>query len=285
MKRKTVHPSRLPRLFVAAVIVLSSATALWPEAPKLTFQQKEHFLRTAKVLRVRTLGEGITQSKRATLSDGKLTHDAQIQTIDEYKNVFQSATGVELNFQDSYKFNIAAYRLSRILGLDMIPPSVERRYRGTSGAFTWWLDDVLMTEKARYLKKIDPPDPDRWNRQIYIVRVFDQLIYNMDRNLGNLIITKGWNLKMIDHTRSFRLHKTLKNKKDLVRCDRQLLVALKKLNQETLMKQLRPYLTKGQIKALLARRDRIVELFEAKIAKHGEATVLYDFLKPQAPGS
>ena len=285
MKRKTVHPSRLLRLFVAAVIVLSSATALWPEAPKLTFQQKEHFLRTAKVLRVRTLGEGITQSKRATLSDGKLTHDAQIQTIDEYKNVFQSATGVELNFQDSYKFNIAAYRLSRILGLDMIPPSVERRYRGTSGAFTWWLDDVLMTEKARYLKKIDPPDPDRWNRQIYIVRVFDQLIYNMDRNLGNLIITKSWNLKMIDHTRSFRLHKTLKNKKDLVRCDRQLLVALKKLNQETLMKRLRPYLTKGQIKALLARRDRIVKLFEAKIAKHGEATVLYDFLKPQAPGS
>ncbi len=272
-------------VFLTVLVVLWGAVASGSEAPKLTFKQKEQFLRTAKVLRVRTLGEGVTQSKRATLSDGKLTHDAQIQTIDEYKNVFQSATGVELNFQDSYKFNIAAYRLSRILGLDMIPPSVERRYQGTSGAFTWWLDDVLMTEKARYLKKIDPPDPDRWNRQIYIVRVFDQLIYNMDRNLGNLIITKGWNLKMIDHTRSFRLHKTLKNKNNLVRCDRQLLVALKKLNQETLMKRLRPYLTKGQIKALLARRDRIVELFEAKIAKEGEAAVLYDFLPPQAPGN
>jgi hypothetical protein len=263
-------------LFLAAPLLAQSVC----DVPEPAIEQKEEFLKTAKILRTRQLSEGITNSLRATLSDGKCTHDAHIQSIDEYKNTFVTATGTELNFKDTYKGNIAGYRLDKIMRLGMIPPSVERKYAGRSAAFTWWVDDVLMTEKQRYQKGVEPPDRDRWNLQMYIVRVFDQLIYNTDRNLGNLLILKNWDLRMIDHTRAFRLYDQLRDDKNLVRCDRQFLDRLRKLDEPTLMRELTPYLTRPEIKAVLARRDRIVAFFEKAIATQGEAAVLYDFLPP-----
>ena len=81
----------------------------------------------ANVMQRKAIGQGVTNSERATLSDGQVKHDAHIQTIDLQKNAFTSKRGTELNFKDSYKFNIAAYRLDKILGLNMIPVSVERK--------------------------------------------------------------------------------------------------------------------------------------------------------------
>ena len=106
--------------------------------------------------------------------------------------------------------------------------------------------------------------------------MFDQLIYNTDRNLGNVLITKDWKIWMIDHSRTFRRHKTLKTPGNLGKCDRRLLAAMRKLNYEMLASELRPYLNKVQIKALLARRDRIVKFFDTAVAQKGEHAVLYD---------
>ena len=180
--------------------------------------------------------------------------------------------GREMNFRDSYKFNIGAYRLARLLGLgDMVPPSVERKILGSTAAVTWWVDDVLIDEGQRG-KKADPPDKDRWGRQYQIMRVFDQLIYNMDRNVGNILYDKDWRLWMIDHTRAFRLYTTLQDPKLLERCDRQLLANLKKLDSQTLSTELKGFVEAGEIKGLLARRDRIVAFFEKR------PDALYDFL-------
>ena len=152
---------------------------------------------------------GITNSQRATLDDGRLKHDAHIQTVDIQKASFQTATRTELNFRDSYKFNMAAYELDKLLELNMVPVSVERKVGGDMAAVTWWVDDTLMTELDRHKKKMEPPDLKTWNPQMYVCRVFDQLIYNTDRNLGNLVITKDWKIWMIDHTRAFRTMKDL----------------------------------------------------------------------------
>jgi hypothetical protein len=245
---------------------------------KLTLEEKERFLETARILKTKTISEGITGSIRASMSDGVITHDAHIQKIDERKAIFQSATGTEMNFRDSYVFNIAAYRLARLLGVDMVPPSVQRKVHGQMCSVTWWVDDYLMTEKQRYFKKLSAPNPDRWNCQIYIVRVFDQLIYNTDRNLGNLVIDKNWNLWMIDHTRAFRLHKQLKSPEGLVRCDRKLMQSLRSLDRETVRQELRTVLTNLEIDAILARRDLIVKHFDGKTSAAGGGEVLYDFL-------
>ena len=59
-------------------------------------------------------------------------------------------------------------------------------------------------------------------------------------------------------------------------CDRKLLASMRKLDQETLDEQLQPFLTKSEIKALLARRDLIVKFFDNAVKEKGEAAVLYD---------
>jgi hypothetical protein len=256
-------------------IAFTALLAFGPTALRsqtLTAEQKEQFLLTAHIDQVHAAKKGVTNTVVVTLSDGTITHDASVQRIDEYKPVYQTDRGTETNFRDTYKFNIAGWRLAKLLGLDdMVPPSVERKFDRSSAAFTWWIDDVMMDEGDRAKKKMTAPDPDKWNAEMFVVRVFDQLIFNVDRNLQNLMIDKQWRIWMIDHTRAFRLHKNLRTPKDLETCDRSLLAKMKALDQPTLEKAIKPYLNSDEIKSLLARRDVIVKLFEAK----GEAG-LYD---------
>lgn len=249
---------------LTCVMVLAAGCAMGGE---LTLSEKEEFLRNAKVIRTRDAKGGITGSLRATLSNGTLTHDAQIQSIDESKARFEGSKGVEINFRDTYKFNIAGYRLAKLLGIAVVPPSVERSYQGKPAAFTWWVDDVMMDEAARLHKKLTAPDAESWNQQMHRVRVFDQLIYNTDRNLGNLLIAKDWELWMIDHTRAFRTNPDLLNPKNLVQCDRGLLAEMKRLNADGLREAMGGSLTNSEMVAILKRRDKIVAFFEASDAR------------------
>ncbi|MDA2929338.1 hypothetical protein MYX84_05225 [Acidobacteria bacterium AH-259-O06] len=255
-----------PRLFAQE----PPATA----SPQLTRAQMEEFLLNAKVVKRETLPIGVTASERATLTDGRLTHDAHIQTVEIYKTRFESDRGMELNFRDSYKFNIAAYRLDKLLGLNMVPVSVERKIGGTTASVTWWVDDFLMMDLDRHQEKIKPPKPALWVDQMHQVRIFTQLVYNTDPNLGNLLITKDWTLWMIDFTRAFRLHKKLQNVKSLFRIDRRFYNGLRELKEDVLMQELDPYLRKAEIKAVLARRDEILRCFDEKIAQKSEAAVI-----------
>jgi len=249
----------------------------------LTDAQQEEFLREADVVRTRAVGSGTTGSLRATLRKDGLEHDAHIQSVDELKSVKSLGAGTtEMDFRDSFRNNLAAYRLDRLLGLGMVPVTVERKFERKDSAFTWWVDDVLMTELERHEKKLEAPDPPAWNRQIYVVRIFDQLIYNFDRNLGNLLVDERWNLWMIDHTRAFKIFKELKTPQNLgTHCSRALLLALRGLERPTLQRAMTQLLTEGQISGLLGRRDLIVKYFEHRIAESGENQVLYD-LPPRA---
>ncbi len=265
--------SSLLALAVFPAVLLAQSEA---GAPKLSLTEKEDFLRNAKVVNTKDLSVGVTNSKKAILDDGKVKHDAHIQTVEVAKASYQTQRGTELNFRDSYKYNMAAYELDKMLDLNMTPPSVDRKIGGQSAAVTWWVDDTMMTELDRTRKSTQPPDLDAWNKQMYVVRVFDQLIFNTDRNLGNLVIDKDWRIWMIDHTRAFRMMKKLENPKNLVQCERKLLGKLKELNKDNLKQRVGKYLTGMEIDGLLGRRDLIVKLFESEIASKGEAAVLYD---------
>jgi len=233
-----------------------SGTPIPPDA------EIEQFLQTAKIVKTRGTSKGITGSLRATLSDGTRTHDAQIQMIDEHKPTFDAGGATEFNFRDSWEYNVAAYRLDRMIGLNLVPVSIARRYELKQAAFTWWIDDVMMDEGARLKGNIQPPRPQEWNEYMQLVRVFDQLIYNMDRNVGNLLITKDWRVWAIDHTRAFRTHTTLKSPAQITRCDRQMLARMKELTKDSLKKELGEYLTDFEIAGVLARRDLIVDILE-----------------------
>ena len=237
--------------------------AVGPTAPpSMSDAEIEKFLKDGRVGRTRSAGKGVTNSLRATLTDGTLTHDAHIQLVDERKTSGPGPKGAELNFRDSWSFNVAAYRIDRLIGLNLVPVSVERDWRGKAGAYTWWIDDVMMDEGERLKVGLQPKDPAKWNETMQLVRIFDQLILNVDRNMGNLVITNDWRVWAIDHTRAFRLHKTLPKPGNVTRCDRKVLEALKALNSQVLEREVGRYLTNWEREALLARRDAIVAIIE-----------------------
>jgi hypothetical protein len=239
--------------------------------------EREEFLLVADVVARHRAPGGVTKSTRATLRRGTVVHDAHIQTVDIHLPEARLDSDTERDFRDTYKHNVAAYRIDRLLGLGMVPVTVERASDGTPAAFTWWMDDVLMLEMDRQLQRVDPPDVELWDRQMYVLRLFDQLIDNFDRNLQNVVIDKQWRIWMIDHTRAFRILTELQDEQNLgERCDRPLLAALRGLEAETLRARLGELLTDAQIAGLLARRDRIVRHFDALIARKGEAAILYD---------
>jgi hypothetical protein len=127
----------------------------------------------------------------------------------------------------------------------------------------------------RQQQGLHPPDVDAWNKQMFKIRVFDALIYDTDINLTNVLITEDWKVWRIDFTRAFRMQTSLLDPKDLLMCDRQLLQKLKELSFDAVYERTQPHLNKGQVKALLARRDKIVATFQKLIAQKGEGAVLY----------
>ena len=124
-----------------------------------------------------------------TIHHGNITHDASFQTVFERKNNITFSTGrTEMNLVDSYLYNIAAYKLAVMLGLgSMMPVTVERKSGGEIGSLSWWLP-VQMDEGERMREKIRPPDVEAHNRQMHKMRVFAELVYDTDRNIGNVLI-------------------------------------------------------------------------------------------------
>ncbi len=266
---------RQVRFLLLLVCVACVSPRSLSQEPALTKEQMRQFLLTARISRGKSTDKGVTAPSRLTLTDGAATHDALFQAIDQRKDIQDFAMGPELNFVDSYKYNIAAYQLAELLGLeDMLPVTVERKWEGKTGALSWWLP-VMMDEAERTKRKLHPPDAEAWNRQMYRIRVFDQLIRDNDPNLTNVLIGHDWQLWRIDFTRAFRLQPQLQSVRELERCDRQLLEKLRALDANELAERTKGYLGKPQIKSLLARRDLIVRHFDQMIAAKGAGAVLY----------
>jgi hypothetical protein len=261
----------------ATSIVLSAQDQTANNGDNFTEQQKIDFLLHAKVIHSTHTAKGVTEPFRLTLSDGTVTHDASFQVVDETTPIMQFSDGhTEFNFKDSYKYDVAGYEVAKLLGMDnMVPVAVEREWNGHRGAISWWVSNVAMDEGDHLKNKVEAPDPDAWNKQMYKVRVFDELIYDTDPNLTNVLITKDWKVWRIDFTRAFRTWKKLRDPKNLVMCDKDLFAKMKALNESELKDATKHELTGAEIKGLLARRDLIVDYFNKLIAEKGEAAVLY----------
>jgi hypothetical protein len=271
---------RRSRWILGAVLAsFALARMLAADEPNLTEEQKIDFLQHAKVIASEREKKGKSNASHLTLSDGKLTHGASFQPIDEKKAQGPGpGGGIELNFRDYWGYNIAGYRIAKLLGMDdMVPVYTERKWNGTTGAISFRVPDVQFDEADRYGRKIEVPGPVReaWNKQMYKVRILTQLFYDMDDNLTNVLITKDWKIWRIDFTRGFRLQHDLKNSKDLVQCDRQVLAKLRLLGYDQVFDATKPYLTKDEVKALIARRDKMVAHFDELVAQKGESEVLY----------
>lgn len=274
------HASRL--VFTVVLCALLSTTArttpVWQEtAADYQGAGPEQFLTKARVVDVRPLGTGVTRPMRVTLELDGVTRTAVFKSIDVQKagvTTFADGTA-DVDFQDSWQTEVAAYRVDRLIGLGLVPATIERRIEGRVGSLQWWVQS-MMPESERIKKQIAPPDATVWNQRMMRVRLFDQLIANVDRHLNNLLVTAEFEPRLIDHSRSFRSNRDLRNPELLPMFSRTLLQGIRTLTRENMRDATGRYLTSGQIDRLLQRRDAILALAARLVAERGEAEVLYD---------
>ena len=243
-----------------AKLATLSAAAFYDAYQGLTPAEIEVFLREAEVIAARPIGIGVTKPWRVTLDDGVLRHDAAVQFVDACESLpaedHSGATAC-----DSYKYNVAAYEIGKLLEVRSIPPSVERRYAGQPSAFTWWIDDSETLAELEVTGLWQPTHP-AWTRQQALVVIFDELIHNTDRHQANLLQDPIWFVWMIDHSRAFRPVKGLLNSDRLRRMqmDPQLLARLRELSATALERCCKAYITPEERESVLARRDSIVAM-------------------------
>lgn len=224
-----------------------------------TVDEIERFLREARIVAVRPIGLGITKPLRVTLDDGRFMHDAAVQTVDVCEPVPTLSGHAPSRTCDSFRYNVAAYELGKLLGLTSIPPSVHRNFVGRPASFTWWIDEATTLAELE-VRGLWTPAAAEWQRQRVMVEVYDELIANGDRHQANLIQDPLREVWLIDHTRAFQPTLGLQSPESLedLHVDPALLARLRDLDAGGLELCCTPELDAGERAAVLARRDSIV---------------------------
>ncbi len=222
----------------------------------------EAFLTTAKVTRMEAVPIGVTKPQRAYLEPGPVARFAWKQLPPQRRS----------GFRESYKAEIAAYQLDRLLDMHMVPPVVERKVDGMVGAAVLWIED---TKSWDMKKPVQGPEP-AWSRQVSRMKLFDLLIGNIDRNQGNLIYDADWHLFLIDHSRAFTTRTSLDGIAPLGIVDKGLWARIDALTAEELQTALGAWLSADEQKAMLSRRDRIRQAIDKLVKDKGAAGVFLE---------
>lgn len=254
----------LSALLLLASVSLSGQTVIpAPEAGKCSLvwaghePEIEKMLAEGKVLKIEAVPIGVTKPQRATLEGEPAMRFA-------WKAL---RPGYSRGFMESYKAEIAAYKFDRMLGLNMVPPIVERNMNGSDGAAVLWVEN---TRGWSVEKPPQGPEP-KWSLQLTRMKMFDLIIANIDRNQGNLIYDADWHLFLIDHSRAFTGKKDLKNLAPLARVDRKLWTRMAALTMDDLDRGLEKWVGTNEKKAILLRRDLMAKQIAEMVAKRGES--------------
>lgn len=262
---------------VGGLCLLSSAQFLEDEIAEK--KKWEQFLKEAEIVDFyqMTGPEAVTEPWVLTLEKDGVKRQA----------LWKDAEGRQKGYFENWRWEIAAYRLDKLLGLNMVPPTVEKRFRKERGSCQLWIDDT-MTLKDKVEQDIKTPAVKipSWNRALYLQRTFDNLIANIDRHQKQFLITNDFRILLCDHSRSFRTSK--KYTKSLIydenfnegprlmkELPRRLYENIKMLKFDKVKDTNGEYLTDAEIEALLKRKDLIVSWIENRIAEVGEDKVLY----------
>jgi hypothetical protein len=237
----------------------------------------EDFLLNANIVKEEHIqSDAVTKPWRLSLELNGITNDA----------LWKNPEGRMKGYIEGWKYEIAAYLIDKHLGLNMVPPTVEKRFHNNAGSCQLWVESKMtMRDKVEKKIKTPPVKVFNYNRALNLQRFFDNLIGNEDRHQNNYLITEDWRVLLIDHSRSFRTGKKWrtelpygeKNKEGLVQKDmpKEIFEKMKALTAEGIKGFAGDYLTDDEIDCVLARRDLIVQHIGKMIEKSGEANVLY----------
>jgi hypothetical protein len=205
------------------------------------YQEIEEYLRTAECVRAEIFGPD--KPTRCTLRPGGPVG----------RMVWRSLKpGVYRGFRESYKAEIAAYEVDKLLTMDMVPPSVERQLEGNTGAAQLWVENV-----SGLKENPSPGESNRadWENQLARMTMFDNLIGYRDRSLGNMLRDAEWNLILLDHSRAFGTGTELPRKMN--RIDQGFWSKIESLTRNQLDAALRAWLADNEIQAILDRREKM----------------------------
>jgi len=270
-------------LGTAILLFVGFGMQSWAQFTKEEVAEREKwetFLQTAEIVQSEQPfkdREAVTNPWRLTLEKDGVTKRA----------IWKNCQGRMRGFVENWRWEIAAYRLDKYLGLHMVPPTVERRFQEERGSCQLWVD-TKMSLKDKYEKNIKTPSYKvfHWNRALYLQRAFDNLIANEDRHQNQYLITEDWRMILIDHSRTFRTsgkftkkliydEKYREGPRLMKQLPRPFYEKLKNLNAEVIRSVAGEYLTDKEIEAVLKRRDLIVAWVDKRIEKLGEENVLY----------
>jgi hypothetical protein len=226
----------------------------------------EEFLRTAPIERAERVSTGIQGILHAYFKQGGLAAGAAVRNI---------PPGKREGFFESYKSEIAAYKLDRMLDLNMVPPTVERRYEKKDAAVQLWVENAIMLSDKRK-RGLNDPNPHRWNQNLHRVQVFIILTGDPDPNEGNWLFDPLWNFFKVDCSRCFTADpkRAFDVKKDIRRIDRPFFERLKALKIDEVRKEIGDLLTENRaLPSLFSRRDSIVRDFEDLAKRSSDADV------------
>jgi len=242
----------------------------------------QDWMRSAKLISREKVERGIADVEKLVLEYEGMQIHAAFRHVDitVRKSAPQGIEQPRKKYRDAAIFESAAYELSELLGLGRVPPVVERSIDGQSGTVQIWMEGIRPEDLLIQGDQLHPPDALRWMQQKQIMCVFDNLVANSDRNQGNLLIDRSWNIWFIDHTRAFKRSSTLIYRDKLTRCERQLWKSLREIDEETLRQRLEPFLENQEISKLLTRRRLLIRHIRGLIKKNGEEEVLFDLRPP-----
>jgi len=244
----------------------------------------QEWMRSAKVISREKVGRGIAGVEKLVLEYEGIQFHAAFRSVDV--TVRKTAPrGVERStkkYRDAAIFESAAYELSELLGISRVPPVVGRSVGADTGTVQIWMEETRPEVVLIQGDQLRPPDRLRWNQQKQIMFFFDNLICNSDRNQGNLLIDRSWNIWFIDHTRAFKRSSRLIYSDKLTACERRLWKSLNEVDEQTLRERMDSYLEGQEISNLLTRRRKLIRHIQSLIKKNGEAVVLFDLRQPAA---
>jgi hypothetical protein len=221
-------------------------------------------LKTGEVVNIQDLGTGANKPKKVTLAKQGRTVDGVWKPIKR---------GPREETWESYQAEVAAYELDKMLGLYMVPPTVEREIQGLKGSLQLWVEGSRSFQDA----KAEAPGGVAWDRTMSRMKTFDNLISNWARSDRDFMVDSEWNVLLIDHSQAFLSTNQLNAKPDQVPAifDRRLMERLRSLQPEMLSMRFGRLLLDPQVRAILGRRDALLTLMEKLIAEKGESAVLF----------
>jgi hypothetical protein len=241
--------------------------------PQATSEQAalEQFLAKARILsKPQPTEKGRNDPWVVLLGDGQATHRAIFKYIDRPGPQALAA---------SYKHEIAAYALTKLLGVDVVPPVVARKIDGTPGSLQIMIEGCI-SESERQKQYLAPPDAQAFADAMAEIRVFEHLTYCERIDLGDLLVHKdNWKLCRVDFSEAFAPKAQLLTEADVRRCSNRLYKSLRTVPDRTIEETLKPWLEAAEIDSLLKRKALILEKIEALVKEKGEAAILFDIVR------